>query len=119
MSGDGTGFLSGLAAGQQAIDSEHSMLEKKIPAELHITRALGQHPYHPYDPEMDPARPCVAENGEFFECMEGLRDSGWLLHQKHVECFTQKTELMRCLVREKKAARAAAAAAAAAASGKD
>eukprot|EP00755_Sulcionema_specki_P024431 Sspe_Gene.81214::Locus_51823_Transcript_2_4_Confidence_0.148_Length_412::g.81214::m.81214 len=92
-------------------EEDDSILDRKIPRSVHITKILKQHPYHPYNPDMKEGHPCEAINSEFFKCMEDLGPD-MELHQKHVNCFLIKTELMKCLVKDKKQGRVAQAAAA-------
>lgn len=67
----------------------------------HITEVLGQHPYHPYHPDRKAADPCFQENEDLFACFHKT-DHSKALHERHIDCFTTKVILMKCLAAEKR-----------------
>lgn len=78
-------------------------LPTKDIGEKHINELLGRHPYHPFNPDMKPDHHCFKENSLFFECMEADHVEGYELYQKHVACyFPYKTDLMKCIAKEKR-----------------
>ncbi|EPY31994.1 hypothetical protein STCU_03030 [Strigomonas culicis] len=81
----------------------HQNVGEKEIGDTHINVLLGRHPYHPFDPEMKSDHPCFELNQTFFACMEADHVYGYELHQKHNACFfPHKTDLMKCLAREKR-----------------
>ena len=84
-------------------DPEVSPGPQKRPFDqLHINQVLGRHDLHPYDPEMNDAHPCYAENRLFYECASQESVAGLPLHMKHVKCFHPfKVDLMKCLTKYK------------------
>lgn len=92
-------------------------LEKLGAERVHISQILGQHPFHPYDPDMTKDHPCARENAALFQCFEFQTDRDADLHRRHVHCYTTKVPLMVCLTRVKKLAREALASAAGTESG--
>eukprot|EP00659_Diplonema_papillatum_P012282 gene12282-18986_t len=90
------------------MDDDDPLLDKKIPRELHITKVLKQHPWHPYSEDLPSEHACAEVNEIMGKCMT-QQNNGQELYMMHVNCFTDKVNLMKCLVKERKRARAAAA----------
>lgn len=90
---------------------EDAYLHQPVPPEVgekHVTELLGQHPYHPYNPDLPAHHPCAQENAAFAFCMDHPDNASLELHMKHVTCYhPMKVNLMKCLSREKRRLKAA------------
>ncbi|KAG8345349.1 hypothetical protein TRVL_03817 [Trypanosoma vivax] len=101
--------MSGGTYFQRAINwmyGDTAYLQRVPPAdigEMHINELLGRHPFHPFDPVMKTDHPCSDCNALFYKCMVSEEFDGYELHMKHVSCYSPyKTDLMKCLAREKR-----------------
>eukprot|EP00754_Rhynchopus_humris_P000508 Rhum_TRINITY_DN10307_c1_g1::Rhum_TRINITY_DN10307_c1_g1_i1::g.37852::m.37852 len=83
---------------------ETARLDAQIPRNLHINHALKRHPWHPFDPERREGDACYDYNTAFAACMYSMGDE-MPLHMKHVNCYGEKSALMKCVVRSNKLAR--------------
>eukprot|EP01061_Rhynchopus_euleeides_P031333 TRINITY_DN51885_c0_g1_i1.p1 TRINITY_DN51885_c0_g1~~TRINITY_DN51885_c0_g1_i1.p1 ORF type:complete len:104 (+),score=43.58 TRINITY_DN51885_c0_g1_i1:131-442(+) len=81
--------------------AEDPLLDKKIPRELHMTRILKQHPWHPFKPDLDDRHVCYDKNAVFGQCMAAMPED-MELHMKHVNCYEYKATLMQCFVRDRR-----------------
>jgi hypothetical protein len=101
---------SGIQAAVDWIRGDDAFLAKPVAPEIgrkHVTELLGQHPFHPFNPELlqQQAHMCYQQNLLFFQCMTAMeqKDAGMPLHMKHVNCYhPYKTDLMKCLVQFRK-----------------
>jgi hypothetical protein len=106
-----------IQAGIDWLRGDDAIMYKQVPEEVgkrHVTELLHQHPFHPFDPEIhkDKDHMCYKENLTFFQCMASM-DENMKLHMKHVNCYhPYKTDLMKCLVKWRRAQKQVAEAAA-------
>ncbi len=97
-----------IQAGVDWLRGEDAFMYKSVPDEVgkkHVTELLHQHPFHPFDPKIhgDATHPCYHANLVFYQCMASMEED-MKLHMKHVNCYhPYKTDLMKCLVKYRKA----------------
>ena len=113
--------LSDTIKGEKAAVARESVPEEL--GRMHINDLMNRHPFHPYTDEThalgEGGHPCWKKNKAFYECMKVFdgqimekadpdeEDRPVPLHMRHVSCYyPEKTELMQCLSRHKRAERA-------------